>query len=302
MKQIVLITGANGMVAKSLAEKLSDHYDIRFLSRSKSNGNQFEWNVDSNYIDPRALDNVNHVIHLAGAGIADKRWTEDRKQLILTSRTKSAQLILDALLKRQQIIDSFISISGTGYYGGYTKDETFDEESEPGNDYLGSVCVAWENCAKQFEIEKVARKVAIVRAGVVLAKNDGALTKIAAPIKYGIGSLLGSGKQFMPWIHLEDLNNIFKFILENDSVQGIYNAVAPDHVTNKVFTQTLAKQLKRPLFLPKVPKFLLKLILGEMSVVVLEGSRVSSKKIQDAGFNFGYGTLKEALSNLYPLK
>jgi uncharacterized protein (TIGR01777 family) len=299
MKQVVLITGANGMLANCLGRELEKQYTVRFLTRNKSRDNQFEWNVDSNYIDPNAVIGVDHIIHLAGAAIADKRWTKSRKQIILSSRVKSANLILDELQKQKQSIESFISISAIGYYGGKTCAEVFVEESENGNDFLSNVCFEWERAAEAFKVKNVANKIAIVRTGIILDKKKGALSKIAKPIKFGFGSCLGSGKQYMPWIHMQDLVEIFKFILQDKNISGTFNAVAPQHVTNKEFTKTLAEKMHRSLFLPAIPKLLLKIIFGEMSTIILEGSKVSSEKIGKMGFKFKFKTLEAALGDLY---
>ena len=298
MKKIVLITGANGMLAKALANHLADDYEIRFLSRGTSKLNEFYWDPSQNIIDSEALVGVHHVIHLAGATIGNKRWTTKRKELILSSRVDSAHLIRKELSKNKQQIESFISISGVGYYGTFTSDKKFDELSPKGNDFLADVCVEWEQANHDFDKEQIAKRTAIIRSGVILEKNQGVYKSLSQLIKFGFGSAVGSGKQYMPWIHIQDLVSMFKFILEEPSQHGIFNGVAPQQVTNLQMMQAIAKGLHKSIRLPNVPKFLLKLIYGEMSIVILEGSQVSAEKIVNAGFKFKFDSIDIAIKNL----
>jgi uncharacterized protein (TIGR01777 family) len=298
MKQVVLITGAKGMLAKNLAKHLEKDYSIRFLTRNKTRSNEYVWDINSNYIDPNALIGVHHIIHLAGTPIATKRWTNKRKKNILTSRVNSAELILQKLKKLNINIDSFISASAIGYYGSITTEKILDENAPKGNDFLSDVCFEWENAAKAFKSKGVANRIAIIRLGIILAKNDGALPKIMKPIKYGFGSSLGNGNQYMPWIHIHDLVRLFKFILDDKTIHGTFNAVSSNYITNNVLTKIIAKKLKRPIILPNIPKFMIKLIFGEMSTILLSGSKISSQKISDAGFRFEYDNINSALNNL----
>jgi len=298
MKKRILITGANGMVAKHLANLLAPSHEVRFLTRKVRSENEFLWDLSKNYIDPKALQGINVIIHLAGASIADGRWTEKRKQQILSSRVESAKLILAKLIEHQIVLDAFVSASGTGYYGAETSDKVYDEQSSKGNDFLSDVCEGWENVAYTFKNSAKAKKVAVIRTGIVLAKEEGALNKIAQPIKFGFGAPIGSGKQYVPWIHIDDLCEIYKFVVENENIEGTYNAVAPMHIDNEQMTKTIANVVKRPLILPNIPNFVMKLLFGEMSIILLEGSKVSSDKIQKDGFNFKYHTFIEAARNL----
>jgi uncharacterized protein (TIGR01777 family) len=298
MKQVVLITGANGMLAKQLAKQLAGEYSVRFLTRKKTRSNEYLWDLNTGYIDPDALLGVNVIIHLAGASIADKRWTSKRKQTILSSRVASAELILKELKKHQISIDLFISASAIGYYGTKTSDAIFDEESPKGDDFLSDVCGQWEDVADRFKLSGVVSRIAILRVGIILAKNDGALKKIIQPIKYGLGSALGTGNQYMPWIHIQDLVRIFKYVLDEKNISGIFNAVSPQHINNVELTKTIAKQLNKPLLLPKIPKVILRGIFGEMATMLVEGSRVSSEKLLRAGFKFRYEKFSEALKSL----
>lgn len=299
MKETVLITGAGGSIARKLAERLQSDFEVRFLTRKKKNPNDFEWNVKKQTIDEEALDNVSHIIHLAGANIAEMRWTDERKQEIIKSRTDSAQLLLDTLKKKNIRLKSFISASGINYYGTETTEKIFTENDPAGNDFLSEVVVLWEKSADQFKENNFAERIVKVRTAVVLTENEGALPKMSMPIKMGIGSPIGTGKQYMPWIHIDDVCRIYEFALKNESLEGAFNAVAPEHATNQFFTKKIAEVLKKPLFMPNVPAFVLKLLFGELSVALLEGSRASSEKIQKAGFEFKFPNLENALKDLF---
>jgi uncharacterized protein (TIGR01777 family) len=297
MKAVVLITGANGMLARSLAKSLDSKYTVRFLTREVTRHNEFKWNIEQKYIDPEALKNVNHIIHLAGSSIAEKRWTLKRKREINSSRVDSAQLVLSELQKKNQTINSFISASAIGYYGSKTTNDILTEESENGEDYLGEVCKDWESVAHSFKSNNVALKTSILRLGIVLENNAGALKKMSSPVIWGLGAAIGTGKQWVPWIHIYDLCEMMKFLLEND-IDGTYNAVAPEHVTNQTFTRELARVLKRKILLPNIPPLFFKLLFGEMAVVLLTGNRISSDKIISHGYDFKYANLPAALHNL----
>jgi len=297
MKQVVLITGANGMVANYLAKQLEGNYSVRFLTRKVSQDNQYLWDLNTKYIDVEALKGVNHIIHLAGTPISGKRWSRKRKQAILHSRVDSAQLILDTLKKRSLTVDSFISASAIGYYGTVTTQNIFTEESSKGNDFLSDVCGKWEDVAHLFKSNGVANRVSVVRMGIVLDKNYGAFKRIVQPIKLRIGASLGTGNQYMPWIHIHDLCGVYKFIIDNN-ISGTFNGVAPEHVTNTQLTKSVGRFLNRRIILPNIPEFLIKFLFGKMSVILLKGSRVSSDKIVQEGYCFNYQTLDQALSNL----
>ena len=192
---------------------------------------------------------------------------------------------------------AFISSSAIGYYGIITSDKIYEEDDTPGNDFLAETCVKWESVVDQFETVKI--RTVKIRTGIVLSTDGGALVEIAKPIKYNFGAAIGSGKQYIAWIHVEDLCNMYIHAIENESMHGAFNAVAPQHMTNKDFTKGVAHQLKKILWLPNVPAFVLKLMLGKRAQLVLEGCRVSSSKILKTGFQFKYPLLKEALQNLY---
>jgi uncharacterized protein (TIGR01777 family) len=298
MKQVVLITGANGMLAKHLAKQLEIEYSVRFLTRKKTRSNEYLWDLNNNYIDPNALIGVHNIIHLAGSSIANKRWTKKRKQIIISSRVDSAGLILKELKKHQISIETFISASAIGYYGTKTTDEIYNEKSPKGNDFLSDVCDKWEHAAYDFKSNGIANRIAIVRIGIILAGNDGVLKKIMQPIKYGLGSGIGTGNQYMPWIHIRDLVGIFKLFLDDKRITGTFNAVSPQHISNMEFTKAVAQLINRPLLLPNIPKFIIQGLYGEMSSILLEGSKISSEKILNTGFRFEYEKLRDALRSL----
>ncbi|WP_080779455.1 TIGR01777 family oxidoreductase [Chryseobacterium phocaeense] len=298
MKEIVLITGAGGMIARKLSEKIKEEYTVRFLTRKKKHDHDFEWDIKNGTIDEAALDNVSHIIHLAGANISEKRWTKERKQELISSRVDSAALLLETVRKKNIKLKSFISASGINYYGTVTTNEIYTEDDPPGNDFLSEVVVLWERAADDFKEQNLAERVVKIRTAVVLSKEDGALKKMLPTIRAGVGSALGSGKQYMPWIHINDICSIYETALKNPAIDGAYNAVSPQHTTNENLTKKIAEVLKKPLFMPNVPGFVLKLIFGELADALLEGSRASSEKIQKAGFSFTHPDLKEALENL----
>jgi len=288
----ILITGGTGLVGKRLAEMLTaTSHEVVILSRNPKNKNEFKWDITKNYIDKKVFRNLDYIVHLAGAGIADKKWTNKRKKIIIDSRVESANLLYSAVQENNITLKGFVSASGIGYYGAITTDKIFEETDTYGNDYLGNVCRKWENAAQQFKTLKVP--VTILRTGIVLSKNGGALEKMKTPVI----SPLGSGKQYLPWIHIDDLCKMYIDAIEGKLI-GIYNAVAPEHQTSKTFSKTLAKSIKRPFARISVPGFMLKLMFGDMAIILLEGSRISSKKVKKYNFTFKFKTLKKALNNL----
>lgn len=298
MKDIILITGAGGLIARELAKRLEKNYTVRFLTRKKKHDNEFEWNIKNKTIDDAAFEGVSHIIHLAGANISEKRWTDERKKELISSRVDSADLIAKTLQEKKIKLKSFISASGINYYGTKTTDTIFTENDGPGNDFLSEVVVLWERAADEFKEYNLAERVVKIRTAVVLSEKDGALKKMLPTIEMGIGSPLGSGKQYMPWVHIDDICSIYEFALKNETMNGAYNAVSPQHTTNENLTKKIAEVLKKPLFMPNVPGFVLKLIFGELADALLEGSRASAEKIQKAGFKFTFPDLKNALENL----
>ena len=288
----ILITGGTGLVGKKLTKMLvKNNHEVLVLSRSPKKENEFRWNLSENFIDKKALENVEYIIHLAGAGIADKRWTDERKKIIIDSRVKTANLLFNKIIEYKINLKGFISASGIGYYGAITNNKTYKETDKPGTDFIANVCKQWEKAAEQFSNKNIP--VTILRTGIVLSKEGGALEKMKTPIL----SPLGSGKQHIPWIHIDDLCLMYLNAVEGN-LTGVFNAVTPENHTSKTFSKTLAKNLKRPYLAIGVPSFLLKLMFGNLSVILLEGSKISAKKIEKRGFSFRFRTLKKALNNL----
>lgn len=293
----VLITGGTGLVARKLTEKLmSEGYSVSILSRSgnkTSEIRQYQWDPDKEEVDKESVEKADYIIHLAGAGVGDKRWSQKRKKEIIDSRVKTAELLLKAINESGTRIKSFISISGTGYYGTNTSEKIFIEADPPASDFLGETCRLWEEAADRFA--ETGARVVKLRAGIVLSGRGGVLKRIITPVRFGIGSAIGSGKQYVPWIHIDDLCQIFIKAIEDQNIKGVYNAVAPDHITNRDLMRSLSEVCRKPFWFPAIPEFLMKMIFGEMSGILLEGSRVSSEKILSAGYSFRYPGLCEAL-------
>jgi len=296
----ILITGGSGLIGSHLSRKLKENsYNIVLLGRKKRiDGDKkiYSWDPPNNIIDPDSILGVDHIIHLAGAGIGDKRWTKKRKKEIKDSRISTANMLYKAVHESGRKIKSFITISGTGYYGTLTSETIFNETNPPASDFLGEICKIWEDTAEKFSGH--GARVVKIRAGIVLSKTGGALSRIIIPVRLGIGSPIGSGKQYVPWIHIEDLCNIFIKAISDNSISGAYNAVSPEHITNRDLMKTLANVTGKPLWFPAIPSFVMKMIFGEMSEILLEGSRVSSEKIQSTGFDFQFPELKDALEDL----
>jgi len=299
----ILISGGTGLVGRHLSKKLKEKgYNVTILSRTKKyNSNSdlttYSWNPDKNEIEKEALETADYIIHLAGEDLWKKRWTTKRKQLIIDSRVKTGQLIFDKIKESKHKLKAFISASAVGYYGAITSDKIFGETDLPSNDFVGETCRQWEQSADRFE--ELGIRTVKIRTAPVLTKQGGVLAKMMTPVKMGIGSAVGNGRQYMPWIHIDDLCSIYIKAIEDIQMNGAYNAVAPDHRTNGDFMRTLAHVLKKPFWFPKVPAIAMKIIFGRKSDVVLKGSRVSSDKIRMAGYTFQFPTLESALTDLF---
>ncbi|RIA09036.1 hypothetical protein OE09_0864 [Flavobacteriaceae bacterium MAR_2010_72] len=297
----VLITGATGLIGKAIVNEChSQGISVNYLTTSKrklaseANYKGFYWNPSEAIIDHTCFEGVDAIINLAGAPIS-KRWTAAYKQEILQSRIQSLELLRISIENHSTTITHLISASAIGVYPDSLTnyyEETFPDSSES---FLGQVVEQWE--AKADEFSKLNIKVSKVRIGLVLAKNGGALPEMVKPTRFGFGAAFGSGDQWQSWIHIEDLAALFVHILTLQ-LEGTYNAVGPNPVTNTELTKAVAKTLNRPLILPNIPKSMLKLILGEMHVLLFESQRVSSKKIEAKQFLFTYHHLEPALHNL----
>jgi uncharacterized protein len=298
MGKKVLITGGTGLIGKRLTQMLLDKgYEVAFLSRKKTNipsVQVFEWDINKGYIEEGAVDNVHFLVHLAGSNVAEGRWTEERKKSILESRSGSIRLIARKLAEKQLKPAAFVSASGISYYGQDTGNKRNTEATPAGNDFLSHVSVEWEKAAD--EIAALGTRTIKLRTGIVISKDGGAIPKMALPARLGVGAPLGSGKQWISWIHLDDMCRLYIEALENENWQGAYNAVAAPPVTNEELTNAICKVLHRPRWLPNVPAFALKLVFGEMAAVVLGGNYVVNERIEnETGFSYRYGDLESAL-------
>lgn len=297
----VLITGATGLVGSKLVDLLhKDNHIIHYLTSSKSklkntfNYKGFYWNPSTGEIDKNAFEDVSVIIHLAGATIV-KKWTTSYKKEIIESRVAAANLIFETLKTTPNKVTQFISASAVGIYPDDLNYVYHENNTQMDESFLGEVTQLWEESANQFKSLSIL--VSIVRIGVVFAKESGALVEMTKPIKYGFGSVLGSGKQYVSWIHIDDLTAIFKYVLDTN-LKGVFNAVSPYPITNEELTKAIAKTINKPLFLPKVPKFILNLLLGEMHIILTSSQNVSCRKILDAGFQFHFASLNKSLQNL----
>ena len=295
----ILITGATGLVGNKLVPLLSTSgHSITTVGRSKHSSHgvpHLLWD-DPNLINGSALIDVTDVIHLAGSNIGGKKWTNANKTEFINSRVDSAATLNTAFRNQNTKLYSFISASAIGHYGSDTTDEIRSEKDPSGSDFVAGLCEKWEASADEFS--KLADRIVKLRIGVALSPEGGALEKMIGPTRLGLGSALGSGKQWFPWIHIDDLVKIIVHCIENENLAGVYNAVAPEHATNQDVNKALASAMNKPFWAPNVPSFLLKLMFGEMSEILLGGSRVSSQKILDTGFSFDHPELKTALKDL----
>jgi uncharacterized protein len=297
----VLITGGSGLVGTRLTQMLqAKGYSVAWLSRdvsTKTDVKVYQWDLSKGYIDPEALAQADYLVHLAGAGIADKSWTNTRKQELIHSRTASISLISQKLSTFPHKLKAFVSASGIGYYGADTGDTHITEESNAGNDFLAEICKQWEASADQ--IGALGIRTTKLRIGIVLSDKGGALPKFLAPMRMYAGSPLGTGKQWQSWIHIDDLCRLFIESLENPAYQGVYNAVAPQPITNAQLNEAIAQMINRPMWLPNVPGFVLKLIFGEMANIILGGNFIKNQKLSsETSFQYKFSDIKVALKDL----
>ncbi|MFN2262127.1 MAG: TIGR01777 family oxidoreductase [Psychroflexus sp.] len=298
----VLITGATGLVGQVLTKQLLERGDVvnYLTTRSSKVENQnnyqgYKWDTKNQIIDKDCFNGVECIINLAGASVAE-RWTDSHKKAILNSRIDSLKLLYDSLCEIDHEVKHLISASAIGVYPSSLTKLYEESETDLSDDFLGHVVQEWEKASGQFEQLNI--NVAQIRIGVVLAENGGALEKMEKPIKNYVGAVLGSGKQWQSWIHVKDLASLFCHVMD-EHLTGVYNGVAPNPVNNKELTNALAKILDKPILLPPAPKFALKLLLGEMSQIVLGSQLVSADKIQEEGFLFEFPQLEHALEEIY---
>ncbi len=303
----VLLTGGTGMIGTQLQKHLINNgYSIIVLDRSDKTNKSADkniayakWNIEKGEIDRDAIANSDYIIHLAGANVAEKRWTNKRKKEIVESRTKSGALLIKSLKEIPNNIKAVISASAIGWYGpdsNTSEQNGFTEDMPAANDFLGTTCKVWEASIKPAE--QLNKRVAILRFGIVLSKTAGALAEFKKPLKFYIAGILGNGKQVVSWVHIDDLCRLLLSAIENENISGVYNATAPQPVTNKQLTLFLAQQMHK-IFLPvHMPALVLKLMLGEMSTEILKSATVNDNKIKSAGFKFLYPDIEAALKDL----
>ncbi len=299
----VLIAGGTGLIGMRLSELLRENgYEVLHLSRKEDKNAAFpayRWDVEKGEIDESAVAKSDYVINLAGAGIADKPWTEARKRLIIESRTQSARLLLATFQKLNKKPAAYLSGAAIGYYGN-RGDEWMEETEKPGTGFLSESCILWEKAIQ--EVMNSGIRTVALRIGIVLSTRGGALEKMMLPLQLLTATYFGDGKQWYSWIHIDDVCRMFLFAIQKESMQGFYNAVAPTPLRNKAFTQALVIASGKPALLLPAPAFALRLALGEMADTILGSTKVSAKKIQDAGFAFNFPTIEVALKDLFKKK
>jgi uncharacterized protein (TIGR01777 family) len=291
----ILITGGTGLIGRALTEKLkSEGHTVAILSRS---GGDFKWNVRDGFMDPLAFEKVDAIVHLAGAGIAENRWTPARKKEIIDSRVESARLLANTLAGINHQVKTIVSASGIGYYGADTGESICTEISNSGMDFVAECTREWEKSMDPFA--GLGLRVVKLRTGLVMSSQGGIFRVLARPVYWFLGAILGTGKQWQSWIHMEDLVEMFRLALTNSSASGVYNAVAPEPIRHREMMKLIADKMKRPLIFPPIPAWFLKVILGEMATLVTGGNFVSSEKIQkELSFTFKYSSLAEAIKKL----
>lgn len=302
----ILIAGGTGLIGAQLSARLlQEGHDVRHLSRKASPNSRypiFEWNPDAGQMDPKALEGVDVVINLAGAGIADKPWTQGRKEIIISSRVKSTQLLKEAMLRMPQEKRPavYISSAAIGYYGDRGS-EWLEESSKPGTGFLAESCIAWENAIQEVALEGICRTV-ILRIGLVLTTRGGALPKMVLPVKWGVAPLFGRGDQWYSWIHIDDLTRLIQYAIQQPDLKGVFNGVSPNPIRQRDFMIQLGKAAGKHTLRFSLPVFALQLMLGEMSDTVLSSSRVSAEKAVRAGFQFKFTDLRSAIVDLLERK
>lgn len=300
MAENILITGGTGLVGTHLTALLRKKgYNISYLSRRKqtlADIQVYEWDIAKGTIETEAITKADYIIHLAGAGVADKLWSTAYKKEIYDSRVLSTKLLVEKLATVPNKCRAFIQASAIGYYGLDTQERWIDENAPAGTDFLAQVTHDWEQAAGAIAGLNIRH--ALIRIGVVLCEEGGALPKLSLPVKMFVGAALGAGTQYISWIHIEDLCEMFAKAIENEAWQGAYNASAPNPVTNLEMTKVIGRVLSRPVFLPNVPAFVLRMGMGEMANIVLGGNRTSCQKAEKAGFKFVYPQIEAALRSL----
>lgn len=297
----VLITGGSGLIGRALSELLlAEGYKVFWLSRTKNLSAKFpsySWDYTKWEIDTEILEEVDIIVHLAGDSIGSGRWTETKKEQIMSSRIDSTVLLLETLRELDLKPDVFISASAVGIYGNKTTENIYEEKDKTvADDFLAQVCNEWEKAVEQIS-KTLGSRTVMIRTSMVLSPESEAFKKMYLPTKFGLGASLGSGKQYMPWIHIQDLCRIYLKAIQDTTLNGAYNASSPQQLRNREFMNTLSRVLKKPKLLPFIPGFIIRMMMGEAAEMVLGGSRISSKKIQEKGFKFLYDNAEDAIRN-----
>ncbi len=290
----VLITGSTGLLGKELQKSLTEKgYDLLLASRKEPQDDKhIQWSIEEGFTDPEKLEGVDVVVHLAGENVSGLRWTDEKKKAIRDSRVLGTRNVVDAISKLKHKPKVFVASSAIGFYGE-RGDEEVTESSAAGDNFLAVTCKEWE--AESRRAEDAGIRTVLLRTGIVLSKDGGALATMLTPFKLGVGGVVGSGKQWMSWISLEDEIAVINYVIENENIRGAVNAVSPNPVTNHDFTKTLGEVLYRPTFLP-LPEFAVSMIFGEMGdALLLASTKVIPKRLEDAGFEFKHPNLKEAI-------
>ncbi|MEP6926987.1 MAG: TIGR01777 family oxidoreductase [Ginsengibacter sp.] len=305
---VVLISGGTGLIGTKLTSHLiENNYEVIILSRNKNDASENSkitysfWDVKKQLIDTEVVKKADHIIHLAGAGVMDKKWTQEYKKEIIESRTKSSELLIKTLKENTNHLKTFVSASAIGWYGaddsGLIHKEGFIETDSPAKDFLGETCFLWEKSVEPL-VEMGIRLVKL-RTGIVLSNDGGAFKEFIKPLRFGFAGILGSGKQIISWVHIDDMCRMYIEAMENNQLNGVYNAVAPAPVSNKKLILMTAEKLRNRFFIPvHIPTFFLKTIMGKRSVEILKSATVNNKKIKSAGFTFLYPTIESALDHL----
>jgi uncharacterized protein len=300
----VLITGGTGMIGTALTEKLiSKGYDVIILTRKKKNSNgnisYAEWNIEKGVIEKQAIEKADYIVHLAGANVGEKRWSKKRKQEIVDSRVKSSQLLVKYLESTPNKVKAVVSASGIGWYKEdpqIPNPKPFVETDPPDDSFLGNTGKLWEESIKP--VKDLGKRLVYLRTGIVLSNEGGAFPEFKKPFLFRTATILGNGKQVVSWIHIDDLVNLYIYAIENENLSGIYNAVAPETVSNKKLMNTIGDSLNKKYISVPVPEFALKIVLGELSIEVLKSATVSSAKIEGDGFEFKYRNVEDAINDL----
>ena len=299
----ILICGATGLIGSALTELcLQENHEVHYLTTRKSkiintdDNKGFYWNPAEGEIDTTCFEGVDAIINLSGANIA-KRWTKAYKEEIMNSRIDTANVLFKAIRNMENhTIKQYISASGTAIYPSSLTENYTEETEKESTDFLGSVVKQWELHANQFKSLEIP--VTIIRTGLVFSSKGGVLAEMSKPVKYGVGAAIGSGKQWQSWIHIDDIIQMYLHALTTN-ITGIYNGVAPNPTTNKLLTKEIATVLKKPFFMPNIPKFVMKLLLGEMSTLLFSSQQVSSEKIEKTNFKYKFEGLTPAIEDIF---